>query len=189
MRHISSLFILTIITGCLYFTVYLVSQQMLRQGANDPQIQLAEDNARAIANGASTATYGLMEKSEMETALAPFIQIYDASGKLIVSTTQLHGIAPSIPSGVLDYAKAHNGNRLTWQPERGVRMATVVAPITAGEGGYVVAGRSLRLSEERTLDIGRLIVVAWAGTMLLIVAWFMITRRIRNAGRPLVSQP
>jgi hypothetical protein len=34
--------------------------------------------------------------------------------------------------GALDYARQNGQNRVTWQPEAGVRMATVVVPYNSG---------------------------------------------------------
>ncbi len=45
---------------------------------------------------------------------------------------------------------------MTWQPERRVRIATVVVRYEGRESGFVLAGRSLREVEERVRRIGTL---------------------------------
>ncbi len=47
---------------------------------------------------------------------------------------------------------------MTWQPRAGVRIATVTVPWT---GGTVMAGRSLRLVEERESHLELLVAAGW----------------------------
>jgi hypothetical protein len=42
---------LALVVTAMSLLVYLVSQQAFRQAANDPQVQLAEDGARALGQG------------------------------------------------------------------------------------------------------------------------------------------
>ena len=57
---------------------------------------------------------------------------------------------------------AHGQDRLTWQPESGVRSAVVVQP---WRDGYVVVGSSLRLVEERESNALLIAGLAWAVTL------------------------
>ena len=77
-------------------------------------------------------------------SLAPFMTIYDDSGVPIASSGHLDGALPRLPQGVLDYARAHGENRVTWQPLTGVRVAAVVTRYSGQASGFVLAGRSLR---------------------------------------------
>jgi hypothetical protein len=58
--------------------------------------------------------------------------------------------------GVFDTVRARGKDRATWQPENGVRSATVAV---RWHGGFVVAGRSLRLTEQH-VEQTRLVVGA-----------------------------
>jgi hypothetical protein len=161
---------LALITAGLCGLVYLTIQQSLRMGANDPQIQVAEDAAGALNGGASLYSVVPATKVELATSLAPFIIVFDDSGKVLVSSATLHGSVPVYPSGVLDYTRQHGEDRVTWQPENGVRMATVVVRY---DKGFVLAGRSLREVEIRESNIEKIcgvaMLVIWAATFFIIV--------------------
>ncbi len=157
---------------------YASVQQALRGGANDPQVQLAEDAAAALASGGTpdsvvgpgSAVAGLAGPGTVDAAvsLAPFVVVYDASGAPLASNARLDGAVPAPPAGVLAAATASGRNTVTWQPRVGVRIATVSVP---WPGGTVLAGRSLRTVEQRE-DMALLLAgAAWlAGLVALVVA-------------------
>ena len=84
---------------------YATVQQALRQGLNDPQIQMAEDTAYALNNGATIDSVITGTKVEMSRSLAPFIDIYDSNGKPMAGSGLLNGQLPDYPKGALDSAK------------------------------------------------------------------------------------
>lgn len=157
---------------------YTVLQQALRGGANDPQVQLASDAAAALTGGASPASVvgpgsavaGMAGSGTVDAAvsLAPFLVVYDRSGAPVTSNARLDGGMPQPPAGVLAAAAASGRNMVTWQPRAGVQFATVSVPWS---GGTVMAGRSLRLVEEREDTTLLLAGAAWAaGLVGLVVA-------------------
>jgi hypothetical protein len=161
---------LAIATAGLCGLVYLTVQQALRMGANDPQIQMAEDAASALNDGANVDSIVPVTKVELATSVAPFIIVFDDSGKVLAASATLHGAVPVYPAGVLDYTRQNGEDRVTWQPENGVRMATVVVRY---DRGFVLAGRSLReveIREDNTEKIsGLAMLVIWAATLFVIV--------------------
>jgi len=174
-RLIPFLFVITV--SCLF--VYAAVQQNYRQGANDPQIQIAEDISTFLASGGKPGEV-LNQSSQVDISksLAPFVAIYDDTGKLIGTSGFLHGQAISIPAGVLAYAKKDSENRVTWQPEKGVRSATVsVYYSTDKNKGYVVVGRSLREVEKREAKLCRMTFLAWIGSIVLTFFALAITTR------------
>jgi hypothetical protein len=146
--------------------VYLAVQQALRQGANDPQIQLAEHTAAALARGGSAESVLPNTQVDLEQSIAPFVAVFDSTGTPLVSSGLLHGRMPAIPAGVFDWVRQHGEDRITWQPEPGVRQAIVVVSYAGSPSGFVMAGRSLREVERREdqalLEAG----AAWLATML-----------------------
>jgi hypothetical protein len=131
-------------------TIYIASHQVLRQSANDPQIQMARDAAAALEKGAvpaSVVTRGV--SVDLNTSLAPFISVYDESGLSLESTGVLSGKPPVPPKGVFDYTRANREDRITWQPEPDVRLAIVVVHYGGSRPGFVIAGRSLAETERR----------------------------------------
>lgn len=154
--------------------VYTAVQQDLRMGANDPQLQLAEDAAQALDAGAPPASLVGSPKVDVASSLAPFVAIFDTSGAVLATDGRLDGHDPVPPLGVLDAARADPPNKVTWQPREGVRIASVTVPWS---GGTVLAGRSLREVERQEDDILLIAAAAWLvmlvalGAAALIAAW------------------
>src|SRR5580704_15937593 len=82
--------------------MYAAVQQNYRQSLNDPQIQMAEDAAAAIGNGASIASVIPQTEINIAQSLAPWIAVYDARGNPIASNATLDGALPRLPQGVFD---------------------------------------------------------------------------------------
>ncbi len=93
--------------------------------------------------------------------------IFDNTGQLITTSAQLRQQAPALPPGVLAYARLKGQNRVTWQPEPGVRIAAVVVSFVHG---HVLSGRSLREVEkpedQAQLQSGLAILVIWTATFI-----------------------
>jgi len=142
--------------------VYGAVQQDLRQTANDPQAQLAEDAATRLDAGAAPADVLPPGMVDMAASLAPFVIVFDANGAQVAASVQLHGAAPPFPVSVFDTTRVRGEEAISWQPEPGVRSAVVVQP---WRGGFVVAGRSLRLTEERENQIMLLSAGMWLLTL------------------------
>jgi hypothetical protein len=151
--------------------VYVVAQQIWRHAANDPQIQMARDGAAALSGGQSVDAVVPHALVDMQQSLSPFVIVFDPGGRVVAASGRLHGKVPTPPSGVLDQAREHGEQRVTWQPEPGVRIASVVVPYAGGGNGSVLAGRSMEESEARTRQFQGLIGMAWLATLggLLVV--------------------
>jgi hypothetical protein len=151
--------------------VYLAVQQALRHSGNDPQIQMAEDTARALSAGGLPASVLPSNQIDMAQSLAPVMVVFDARGEPLASSGLLHGRMPHLPPGVFDYVRLNGEDRVTWQPEIGVRMASVVVGYTGTNPGFVMAARSLREVEKREAQLGYQAGVAWVGitTMSLVL--------------------
>jgi hypothetical protein len=149
---------------------YAAVQQDQRSGLNDPQIQMAEDTAYALGNGATIDSIIPTTKVEMTRSLAPFMVIYDLNGMPVAGSGFLGGQLPDYPKGALDSARQSGENRVTWQPNPAVRVASVVVPY---KNGFVMAGRSMREIEDRIQRTETLAVVTWLLSLiatLLVVA-------------------
>jgi hypothetical protein len=147
-------------------------------GANDPQIQMAEDAPSQLNAGMSMDSVVPSTKVEIFESLAPFLMVFDQSGKTLASSATLQGASPAYPVGVLDYARQNSQNRVTWQPEAGVRMATVVVSY---KSGFVMAGRSLTEVEKRESQVESLSGLAmlgiWAATFIFIIPGELLERQ------------
>lgn len=146
---------------------YATVQQSLRQGANDPQIQMAEDAAAALNAGAKLDAVLPKEQVEISGSLAPFVILYDMEGKPLAGSGILNGKLPDFPEGALEAARQIGENRVTWQPDIDIRIASVVVPY---KDGYVMAGRSLREVEKRESQSETYAVLTWLATLPAIFA-------------------
>lgn len=138
--------VITILTGLVYVSVH----QVLRQGANDPQIEYAQDWA-ADPHAGSDLAARLQPSVDIGKSLALFATIYDNNGNVLGSSGQLNGQDPKLPDGIFEYVRNIGEDRVTWQPEPGVRVALVVTRYShSGESGFIAVGRSLREVERRS---------------------------------------
>jgi len=149
------------------FISYTFAQQVYRLSANDPQVMMAHDIAAALASGTPADQLVPTTTVDPSVSLAPFVIVLDQSGHIVVSSMTLGGSSPVPPSGVLDTAKVSGEYRVTWQPRRDARIASVVVPVKGGPGGFVVAGRSLKAVEDRIDTLGQLAGLGWIGTLVL----------------------
>ena len=171
--------LIAIIVSGLSGLIYGVVQQDIRQGANDPQIQIAEDVATKLASGQSVQSVVPAEKVDIAKSLAPYIIVFDATGKPLASSAQLDGKTPTIPSGVFDSVRQSGEDRISWQPRSGMRSAVVVTRFGGSISGFVLAGRSLREVENRIDNIGQIVLVGWGGILVVTLLAVVIVFRKR----------
>ena len=138
--------------------VYVTAQQSLRQTANDRPQQLAEDVTAQLMNGNSLPAAATVN---VGTSLAPFFVVYDANGQAIGGTGILNGSLATPPAGVFVAAKTNSIDRVTWQPQPGVRIASVTIYHDGATPGYVLAGQSLRLTEQHEDQALNLSMLGW----------------------------
>lgn len=148
---------------------YVAIQQVLRQEGNDPQIQLSEDLATALAAGQPIdgLQQAAAESIDLTRSLAPFFMVFDDAGKNLISSGKLDGAAPVLPQSVLDATKASGQNRITWEPKAGVRIAAVIVHYQDKASGYVLIGRSLRETEQREAALAYPFLMAWGLSLFI----------------------
>lgn len=163
------------ISTILALALYSIPQQVLRQGLNDPQIQLAGDLVARLEQGTVPLSAVPSQQIDMARSLAPFVIVYDDQGHPLASQAVLNGAIPAPPSGVFDYVRQHGEERVSWQPVRGsgspegVRIAAVVQRVNGAHPGFVLAGRNMREVEARESQVAHMAGVAWLGMLGLIL--------------------
>jgi hypothetical protein len=186
---------ITVIFG----TIYAAIQQNIRQSANDPQIQMVEDAATALSNGAVPASVMPADRTVIDasTSLSPFIMVFDENGTLLESSMKVGDTLPVPPKGVFDFTRSNSGevfsgplapisrlrmqfasnvrpageDRITWQTAGGLRFAAVVIHFSASStSGFVLAGRSLREVENREGQLVWIVLAGWVVTLLIVCA-------------------
>lgn len=153
---------ITFIMGSVFVSLHYV----LRAGANTPQIEMARDTTRLIDAGSNPHFFSPAFAVPIEQSMEPYTVVYDLSRRPITGTGVLHGELPTLPKGVFEYAKEHGEHHFTWQPERGVRSAVVLAYHEGIYPGYVLSGRSLSEVELRIFTVASIMKAGWAMAML-----------------------
>lgn len=149
--------VITLFTGM----SYAVGQQVMRQGANDPQMLITNDMMLRLESGTPANAF-IAEPVEISKSLSSFITVYDAAGKIVVTSSYLDGSPADLPQGIIPYVNAHGRDVFTWQPRRGVRLAVVAEKYQyKGQTGYVAVGRSLREVESRIDKLGYQLLTGW----------------------------
>jgi hypothetical protein len=150
-----------------------IPQQVLRLGANDPQIAMAGDLVARLEQGAAPAEAVPTGSLDMARSLSPFVIVYDDQGHPLASQAALAGQTPAPPAGVFDYVRQHGEERLSWQPvlgsAHGVRIAAVIQRVGGPHPGFVLAGRNMREVESREALVGQLAGMTWIGMMAVIL--------------------
>ena len=142
--------------------VYGTAQQMLRMSANYAPLQLATDAVNKLNSGVLPRSMMLPTSIEISQSLYPFLIILDQNKSVIVTSATLDGEVPAIPQGTFDYVAKSGQDKVTWQPYPGVREALVIDKYKNGPiSGYVVAGGTLKLTEDTIDKLGRDIFIGW----------------------------
>lgn len=168
-----SCFLITLFCGLVYASV----QQVLRQSANDPQIQIAEDMASVLNTGKNPIDAVSNDSVNVKESLSPFVMIFDKNGKLLASNADIRTGAKTPPAGIFgvdedfkdkdlgslkkdldEKFEGRNEKIFTWQPEEGVRIASVLVEY---KEGFVLSGRSLRETEIRSRKLFKMAFLAW----------------------------
>jgi len=137
--------------------VYLVAQQSIRLGANELPIQLAIDTSLKLENGQNPGLIST-DKLDISKSLSPFVMVFDTNKNLLSTSGMIGNLKPNYPKGVLDSVDKNGEVKVTWQPQTGLRYATVALKTNSD---YIVAGRSLSEPEKLIDTIGKLVLEAW----------------------------
>ncbi len=162
--------------------LYATTQQMYREGLNDPQIQIAQDAAATlVADFTPAAVAPRKTQIDIAESLDTWVAVYDTDLKPLESTGVFNNAPPQPPKGVFDAARENAGkgtdfyaqNRVTWQPAPDVRVAIVVQYFDGERPGYVVVGRNMHETEDRIWKMERGVIIGWIAilTLTLAVSW------------------
>jgi hypothetical protein len=160
---------LSLIVTVLGVLCTMVVQQMLRRGANQPQLQMADLYAAEIASGVTPNEAIPRAYIDLERSLESFVIAYDDQSRPVASTGYLNQAIPAPPAGVFKYLRTHSVDVVTWQPQSDVRIAAVIRRISGPAPGFVLTGRSLRMVEEQESQLYTMAFGVWLFLIALIV--------------------
>jgi len=152
-------------------TTYLVAERIDREGTDESILRLASQVVRELKSG-ETNTVEALARVDLATSVLPFVIVFDATDAPVAGTGYLDGELGTIPSHVLESARASGTHHAAWQPEPGLRFTTVEMAV----GPWVIlAGQSLKPSEARTEQVGTLVLSAWLSVIIAATAGVMLT--------------
>jgi hypothetical protein len=167
--------------------VYVVDQQILRRGADELPGQIVAEVRGEMAHGAEAAAVLSGPKQEVSSpewlaGKSAFCAVYDADGKAVASDATLWGELPQPPHGIFNVIRDRGWDKVTWQPQPGIRVALTGMPLP--NGGYVLAGQSLIPGEARTARFSVLMRWVWLAMLAGCVAVMLLLRaRARSSIR------
>lgn len=170
----------------LLLTVSVFHQQVLRRGADRQPEQLATALSAQLAHS-DTRSFTLpgpsqdIGSSAWLNSNATFAAVYDASGQVVASNATFDNALPQPPRGIFSTIRARGLYKVTWQPQRGVRIALTGHEISGG--GFVLAGQSLLSAEARTARFDLFLKLMWAVLLLacgIVLVFANTQRRMRT---------
>jgi hypothetical protein len=162
-----------VVATILFGTIYVVAQQLDRLSANDAPLRLASQVASELREGQMT-TMDTQPHVDLSRSLAAFVVVEDAQGSATSGSGFLKGELVSLPTGVLANAAKSGQDDVTWQPQVGLRFATVTLKV--GDQ-FVTAGQSLAPDEARDGTVQLLVGFGWLVSMLVLGGvWFWLYR-------------
>lgn len=153
---------------------YIGAQQAVRQAADYPQIQIAQDLATDLFQNKDPSV-SLKANVDIEKSLAPFVILFDSNGKAVEGTGKINDKLAQVPSEMLESARQKTEHRTTWQASKTTQVATVVRYYqNSKRAGFVLSGRNIRETQKQTSNLLLISTVAWAlsltGSLALAIA-------------------
>lgn len=158
--------------------MYLVAQQSMRLSANEAPEQLAVATKLKLQSGKNPDSMIPADKVNISKSLDSFFMLFDHNKKIMASSGVMGDSNPSFPQSVLNNVSQSHEDRITWQPEPGLRFATVALKFS---NGYIVAAHSLQETENVIGEITTLMFSLWLACLVVSVTLlFVILRFIKR---------
>jgi hypothetical protein len=162
-----------------------MTQEMTRSSADDVPRAQAQRAADTLSRGGAPAQVAPAAATDLATDVGPFMTLYGANGAVQGHHSPARRRPPEVPRAVLAQAKAHGIDRVTWQSRAGVREAVIALPWRSTTAqAVVVAGASLRPSEDRQAQLLLLLLAGWLAATIGSLAMTGVAVRWLGSGRP-----
>lgn len=149
---------------------YTMLHQSARLNVDDKPLSVVQEAKAKIADDVTPADIVPEEEIDLRNSSGVFLIITDSSKEVLASSAILDDKSPLPPDSVFSDAEKAGSDRFTWEPTGGVRLATQVLKYEENGGGFIMAGQSLKQTEERLEGYKTIAVTAWVA----IVAWTLI---------------
>jgi hypothetical protein len=159
-------------------------QGLLRSGADQPQLQMVDSYVSQMSSGQKPGDVLPPGRVDLQQSLEPFAIFYNDQGEPVSSTGYLNQAIPVPPLGVFNYVRSHSRDKITWQPQRDVRVAAALGRVGGPNPGFVLVGRSLRAVEQQESVFRRMTFTAWFILVALLAGggFFLDRAQTRHLG-------
>ena len=141
-RRFFTWILLAFLFGLSILTSYFFVQQEGRSSINIPLIQIEQSVKESLATGMTAKQVLAGREIDLSANQNPFITLYSANKKVIGSSSHYQGVTLLLPIGILDRSAREGEVRVTWQPTRDLRFATVTEFVPGF--GYISVAQSLK---------------------------------------------
>lgn len=157
-----------VVVSLLFGSVYVSLQQIGRMSDEDVPAALV------LAQLNAPNPQALSSERPVDLAKGPgtFVNVYRTDGTPVAGSGTLSGSVPRLPQGVIESTVRTGQDRVTWQPQVGIRYAIVAR---AARDTVVVAGQNLQPSETRDTRVLLFLGLGWLGSVLVIAAGYALT--------------
>lgn len=146
---------------------YSMIQQSTRLAANDLPIATAQTVRHQLETGSDAKDVIPTIKTDLKNDSTLFVTITDHSTHILASNADLNGKPSLPPQGVFDFTKSNGSDNITWQPQKGVRLATHTETYKNGNDiGFIVTGQSLKQAEDRINTYSVIALTAWIAVLI-----------------------
>jgi hypothetical protein len=146
----------------------------MRLSANEAPEQLAVATKLKLQSGKSLDSIIPTDKVNLSKSLDSFFMVFDTNKRLKASSGVMGDTEPPFPQSVLDNISQSHEDRITWQPQPGLRFATVALKYS---NGYIVAAHSLQETENVIGKITTLVFTLWFSCLIVSVILLLIILR------------
>jgi hypothetical protein len=181
LRMALSFFLMTsVLLTVVCLVIYGAVQNDERSSANDPQVQIATQGASLLDRGARPGRITRGALVDLARSQAVHVTVFRRDGRVLASNARLGGTVPVPPAGVLTAAVRSGMNKVTWEPQAGVRVAAVIVP---WHRGTILVGRSLAATEERESSLQQIVICGWLlGLLALALSSALAVRLLTGPG-------
>jgi hypothetical protein len=141
-RRFFTWILLAFLLGLSILTSYFFVQQEGRSSINIPLIQIGQSVKESLATGMTTTQILSGHEIDLSHNQNPFITLYSVNKKVIGSNSHYSKRTLLIPSGILDRSRSEGEVRVTWQPTKHLRFASVTDYVSGF--GYITVAESLK---------------------------------------------
>jgi len=167
--------LLTFILALSILTSYFFVQQAGRSTINLPLIQSVQVIKESLALGVTAEQVLAGREIDLSVNQNPFITLYSINKKVIGSNSHYKDGILLIPNGILDRSAREGEVRVTWQPKKELRFASVTEFVPGF--GYISVAQSLKEVESLAMaNLWRALVIWLFGAAAIGIGLVLLDR-------------